>query len=287
MKIYILPVKEEFQPPTISVIYPPHNAGFKDAEEVYLAYLLANPDLLVDNPDAADWHYLPIFWTHWMVNHKFGTIHLERLQAEVSRVILDYKKTYTIHEYAEQPKVDIGGTVVFLGSRTSKDGIDIPLLCALHPVSDVPPEKKYLVSFVGAMETHPIRNEILEILKGRDDILIAGGGGTDYFVKIMEQSYIALCPRGYGGASYRFYEALQMGVVPLLIGDIDHRPFKNFLPWYKVSLYLRDTNNLKKLIDYYSKQDLVIMGDRTKRFYKEELADGNWCKYVLKELELL
>ena len=285
MKIYILPVKEEFQPSTISVVYPPHNKGFEDAEEVYLKYLYENKHLLTDNPDEAKWHYLPIFWTHWMVNHGFGTIDMNRLQVEVSHTIIDYSKTYTIHEYAEQPKVDVGGTIVFLGSRTSEDGIDIPLLCTPHPSPNASPEKKYLASFVGSMSTHPIRNEIFEKLKDRGDIFIAGGGDTNYFVDTMLSSYIALCPRGYGGASYRFYEAMQLGIVPFLIGDIDHRPFKSFLPWGEVSLYMKHAEDVEKLLDYYDKQELIIMGDRAKRFYKQELADGNWCKYVLMELE--
>lgn len=287
MKVYILPVKEEFQPSTISIVYPPHNKGFKDAEEVYLEYLYKSVDLLTDNPNDADWHYLPILWTHWMVNHKFGTIDLNKLQAEISRVILDYSKTYTIHEYAEQPKIDIGGMIVFLGSRTSNKGIDVPLLCALHPIQEIPSEKKYLASFVGSMTTHPIRDEVFEKLKYRDDVLVTGGGDINYFVDIMLSSYIALCPRGYGGASYRFYEAMQLGIVPFLIGDIDHRPFKSFLPWDEVSLYAKYVEDIERLIDYHSKQKLIVMGDKAKQFYKKEFVDGNWCKYILKELEKL
>lgn len=285
MKIYILPVKEEFQPPTISVVYPPHNEGFKDAEEVYLKYLYENKHLLTDNPDEARWHYLPILWTHWMVNHGFGTIDMDKLQAEISRTVIDYSKTYTIHEYAEQPKVDVREMIVFLGSRTSEDGIDIPLLCASHLLPDVPSEKKYLASFVGSMPTHPIRNEIYENLRHRDDIFIAGGGGTGYFVETMLSSYIALCPRGYGGASYRFYEAMQLGTVPFLIGDIDHRPFKRSLAWDEFSLYTKHVEDVEKLLDYYSKQELIVMGDRAKQLYKQEFVNGNWCKYVLMELE--
>jgi hypothetical protein len=284
MKIYILPVAKEFQPSTISVTYPSHNVGFKDAEELYLEYLNNHPNVLTSVPGEADWHCLPVFWTHWLVDHKFGTVDLHRLQAECRRVIIDDSKTFTIHEYAEQPKVDIGKTVAFLGSRTSPTGIDVPLLCAPHFFSPRP--KRYLASFVGNLKTHPIRREMEELFKSRSDVHIAGGGGTDYFVQMMLESYLALCPRGYGGASYRFYEAMQLGAVPLLIGNIDHRPFKEFLDWEAVSFFVHSVQEADEVLNW-DKGRLLIMGAAAKKLYDSELANGNWCKYVERVLEKL
>ena len=57
------------------------------------------------------------------------------------------------------------------------------------------------------------------------------------FAKEILQSEIALCPRGHGGDSFRFYEAMQLGVAPLFIGDIDTRPFKSQIDWNKCSFY--------------------------------------------------
>jgi hypothetical protein len=285
MKIYILPVSAEFQPPTIPVTYPAHNANFKDAEEIFLDYLrnqLGN--CIVSSPTSADWHYLPIYWTHWMVTNKFGKVNLDKLQNEVSRCLLDDSKTFTIHEYAEQPKVNVGQTLTFLGSRTSKGGVDIPLLCKRHrePTSR---EKKYLASFVGSMTTHPIREQIKQKLGTRSDVCIAGGGGTDYFVDMMGSSYIGLCPRGYGGASYRFYEAMDIGVVPYLIGDIDHRPFKKYISWDDFSLYSRDIGDLDYQLSKFSEEHLLFMGSKAKQVYETCFVNGQWCKYVISMLE--
>ncbi|MFA5396643.1 MAG: exostosin family protein [Methanogenium sp.] len=286
MKIYILPVKSEFQPSTISVTYPAHNKGFKDAEELFLSYLQNHHNLITPDPAEADWHYLPILWTHWLVNHKFGTVDLDKLQAEANRSIIDSSKTFTIYEYAEQPKINLGNTIVFLGSRTALDGLDIPLLCAKHPYR-YNENKVYKANFVGSLTTHPSRKEMLQKLAHRRDINIQGGGGTEAFVSMMLQSYIALCPRGYGGASYRFYEAMQLGCIPFLIGDIDHRPFKKFLDWSQVSFYTKSINEIERIIDEFDNEFLLQMGINAKSFYDTNLADGNWCKYILKELELL
>jgi hypothetical protein len=286
MKIYILPVKKEFQPPTISVIYPPHNKDFMDGEETFLDYLKDREDILTINPDEADWYYLPIFWTHWLVNHNFGNTGLDLLQAEVNRVLIDDSKTFTIYEYAEQPKVELGETISFLGSRTSPDGLDIPLLCRPHSTPQFS-SKKYLASFVGNISTHPIRQKLKDKLQYKPRVLIAGSGGSNYFTQIMVESYIALCPRGYGGASYRFYEAMQLGTIPFLIGDIDHRPFKKFLDWNRVSLYTNNITGVEVLLNSLNESTLLAKGMRAKRFYEEELANGNWCKYILKELDLI
>jgi hypothetical protein len=287
VKIYILPVKDEFQPPTIPVIYPSHNIGFKDAEETYLSYLKSHPEIITDNPMEADWYYLPVFWTHWLVSHNFGNKDLYKLQNECHRVLIDDNKTFTIYEYAEQPKVDIGKTTTFLGSRTSPNGLDIPLLCALHnPITSF--SKKYLASFVGSITTHPIRQEIKELLEKRDDVLIADSShGLNYFVSTLLESYIALCPRGYGGASYRFYEAMQLGTVPFLIGDIDHRPFKKYLDWDKISFYTNNITDVESIITSKNKEELLEMGIHAKKVYDEEFANGNWCKYITMELESL
>ncbi len=285
MKVYVLPVKPEFQPKTIPVIYPPHNKNFKDGEEVFFEYIQKCPDLITNNPNDADWHYLPIFWTHWMVSNKFGTINIHKLQQEVRRVIIDDKKTFTIYEYAEQPKVDIGKTIAFLGSRTSINGFDMPLLCSRHAFLEKP--KKYLASFAGSLTTHPIRNKIKEKLQSMQDVLFTSGGGTEYFVNMMLESYISLCPRGYGGASYRFYEAMDLGTVPFLIGDIDHRPFKNDINWNEISFYTSDLDEIIPIISKQNKEDLISMGKKAREVYNNQLANGNWCKYAIATLESL
>jgi len=220
-----------------------------------------------------------------MVSNKFGTINIHKLQQEVRRVIIDDKKTFTIYEYAEQPKVDIGKTIAFLGSRTSINGFDMPLLCSRHAFLEKP--KKYLASFAGSLTTHPIRNKIKEKLQSMQDVLFTSGGGTEYFVNMMLESYISLCPRGYGGASYRFYEAMDLGTVPFLIGDIDHRPFKNDINWNEISFYTSDLDEIIPIISKQNKEDLISMGKKAREVYNNQLANGNWCKYAIATLESL
>ena len=129
---------------------------------------------------------------------------------------------------------------------------------------------------------------MLENLKGRNDIFLADSeAGTERFVQAMLESYIALSPRGYGGDSFRFYEAMQLGTMPFFIGDLDTRPFKRFIDWDQVSLYAPDASNVNDIIESVSKERLMEMGKNASKLSAEKLAYQKWCAYALKELQFV
>lgn len=92
---------------------------------------------------------------------------------------------------------------------------------------------------------------------------------------------------GYGGSSFRFFEAMQLGIVPFLIGDIDTRPFKKFINWGKVSFYSNSVSDFTNVLNSSTKSDLLSMGKRAEMVWKEQLTYQKWCQYVIKELEEL
>jgi hypothetical protein len=98
-------------------------------------------------------------------------------------------------------------------------------------------------------------------------------------------SYVALCPRGTSCSSFRFFEALQFGVAPCLIGDQDVRPFKKFIPWDEISYYARDVDELDALLKNLDKAEALKKGKKARGYWKNELYYQDWCKYVLMELE--
>ena len=284
MKIYILPIAEKFQPGRQPFQYPRHNKDFGVEQDFHL-FLLKHADLVTNDPNLADWHYLPVYWTRWHLNHDFAKTGVIELQDEVQKVIIDPQKTFVICQYDDGPVVDVGGAVQFLASRKSGKGIDIPLLSSLHKRPFFVPAKKYLAFFVG-MKTHPIREALGKVLAHRSDtFFLFGNKGARFFVRKALQSYIALAPRGYGGGSFRLFEAMQLGVVPFLIGDLDTRPFKRFINWDEISLYTALPDDTERILDEVKKKDLTAMGYRAMNTYYNELSYQNWCKYVIKELE--
>jgi hypothetical protein len=286
MKIYILPVHPQFQPQSQPFRYPAHSEDY-GVEQDFLLYLQANQELLAPTPESADWHYLPIFWTRWHLNHDFGRTGLHELKQEVDRAIIDDSKTFTICQNDDGPIVDTGKTTLFLASRKSPYGVDIPLLCSPHQVPAIKPAKKYLASFIGNVKTHPIRREMVNHLVHRPDVYIYDGHlGASFFVEKVLESLIALCPRGYGGSSFRFYEVMQLGVVPFLIGDIDTRPFKKFILWDNVSLFTQSVSDVNRILCSLNQHELLTMGNYAAYLWSH-LTYQKWCPFVIRELEEL
>lgn len=285
MKIFILGINEVVRPVRQAFAYPRHNKDF-GVEQDFFKYLMSNRSLLVSRPEDADWHYLPVFWTRWHLNHNYGAEGIEDLQRHIDAAIIDDARTFSICQYGDGPLVNLGRTVQFLASRKTELGVDIPLLCNQHRRPWFKPTKRYLASFVGRLDTHPIRREMAATFQERTDVSIVDGDlGTRAFVKRVLQSYLALAPRGYGGSSFRFFEAMQLGVVPLLIGDIDTRPFRRFLPWEDASIYVKDVAQLSSVLNGLSKNELIEMGKRAAVMFRDHLTYQNWCPYVIRELQ--
>ena len=278
---------EEFQPPPLPNPYPQHNKIDFGIEQDFPIYLVQHPELVTDDPAAADWHYLPIWWTRYQVGHDFQRTDRAPLQAEVEKRTLDAARTFTIVDYSEGPYADMPEVTQFVTSNIGQNIIDVPLLCDPHPLPFILPKKRWLASFAGVIENrHPIREEMQRVFGGRHNFEIHGFNiGTNFFVNQMLESYVALAPRGYGCTSYRFYEALQLGVCPILISDVDNRPFKKWIDWDTCSAYAKTVGEVESLLENTPPEEWLRRGERAARAYREVLAYGQWCRYVLKELE--
>jgi hypothetical protein len=285
MKIYILGIDKILQPRHQEFAYPQHNKDY-GVEQDFLAFLMTHRSLLASSREESDWHYLPVYWTRWHLNHDYGRNCIEELQRYVDDVVIDDSRTFTVCQYDDGPLVNIGQTVQFLASRKTERGFDIPLLCNHHRMPFFKPKKKYLASFAGRLSTHLLREEMAAVLKERKDVIVHNGNiSTRDYVKMVLQSRLALAPRGYGGSSFRLFEAMQLGVAPVMIGDLDTRPFMQFLPWQEVSIFVNNMAELNAALDKNNEDELIKMGIRAAELYKNHLTYQKWCPYVIKVLQ--
>lgn len=294
MKINILPVDAILQTQKQVFRYPAHNRDY-GVEQDFLIWLKKQKTLLTNDPDEADWHYLPIYWTRWHINHHFAVNGegVSELQSAVDKAIIDDKKTFSISQFDGGTLVDLKRTILFTAARTTNEGIDIPILCSPHRKPPLSVRKKYVASFNGTFETHPLRLEMREKYKDSDHILVQGGLPTRFLKRWFwaknfnlntMASYIALCARGTSANSYRFFEAMQLGTAPCLIGDRDVRPFAKFIPWDEMSYYVSSVDELDDLLRTFDLHEALQKGKKAFYYWKNELFYQRWCKYVLMEL---
>lgn len=292
MKIHILPIHDELQPDHADFIWPNHNEDW-GVEQDFLCWLNQS-GMVTEDAGEADYSLLPIFWNRLYLNEggpgDEGLVHL--LSDGVTNAILEPERTFTICEYdvrARQPWLNLDGVTVFTANRELPDsGIDIPLLCSPHTLPEPMPPKQYLTSFIGHPDTHPLRREMIDALSDKPDCYVTSGNeGADFFVNLLASSYVALAPRGDGGQSFRFYEAMQVGTVPLLISDIDTRPFKRWLDWDCASFYVAECDLLYEALLVSPKDWYIQPGADAAHLWEEDLQYGKWCRYVIMELDNL
>ena len=71
------------------------------------------------------------------------------------------------------------------------------------------------------------------------------------FIKNMTDNKFIFCMRGVGNFSYRFYETLCFGRVPIVINTDTVLPLENIIDWDKHIIYINpeDVHNLPKIIE--------------------------------------
>lgn len=241
--IRIVECPENFLP-KMPVVYPPHQGWNPMIEERAYQYFSTNTEL------ESDYIYIPIHWTSWHINNNYG---------QNAQPLIDFcnelaekhpnEKFFTVVQYDGGTLVPIDNCRIFgsSGSFSSPIGNNsfydpIPLLCEPH--DGIPNEvKTNKIGFAG-LETHPIRTRMYEVLKdveGYEFFMNSyDPNRTIQFREILYNSVFALAPRGYGPASYRMYEAIQMQCIPIYLSDEFWLPFTDKIDWNKVCLLVSE-----------------------------------------------
>lgn len=231
----VLITNESVRPRMLSPTYPPYHKG-PFLEEYFFQrwYEECRP---------GHREYIDVFWTNVFCNCMFAGNPYEPVQDELNRA-LDPKKSYfTVSQFDDGPFEELpADTLIFSagGNRAKGKIIPIPLLCSPIPSNLIPERaERHLVSFVGSIDTHPIRREMCAHLEGRRDVVIdAKPWRVDVtmqsvvnFIELTRASKFALAPRGYGKSSFRLYEILQLGSVPVYVSDDHYLPWTDELQW--------------------------------------------------------
>jgi glycosyltransferase involved in cell wall biosynthesis len=275
--------------------YPPYHTGLY-LEEYFFEFYQRN----IDRFNKLKRKYIPIFWTNCYVNgvqEGWGDrVSMMDMQIEINK--LDPNDSYfTVCQHDDAPMNPIpANTIIFSagGNVTGSNVAPIPLICG--PLAEKEPkEKTILASFVGS-ETHDVRNKMIEAVKDESDFYIATKGWEqeikiDQFTDFVESSLkskFVLCPRGYGATSFRLYEAMQLGAVPVYVSDRFWLPWTHELNWHEfcVIVPVDDVQNLPQILRSIDDETHEKMQRKIKEIYTNYFTLEGTCGKILQLLEL-
>lgn len=221
-------------------------------------------DNFIKSNISSQYTYIPIQWTNYLVNKNYGK-NIDDLKTFLRNNLSHTEKYFTVVQYAGGTIVELENTLIFsLGGAfntkipKSSKVIPMPLIYNSDLKPDEEMEKKYLASYIGR-PTHKLREKLEKKLKNNNSLYIKNleSMNSEFtkkdqhrFQKIMSESYFSLCPRGYGPTSFRLYESLEMGVVPVYISDKHFLPFSEIVDWNDFSIILkpREITKLDKIL---------------------------------------
>lgn len=259
-------ISNKFRPTSI-IEYPPGNTHL--FEEYFFEEYSRGGDI-------SNRVYLPIYWTNYYISKNYGAGDLSDLQSILDQ--LDRSKRYfTIIQYDDNILNDLKDLNILIfcqgGYGRYKDTCYcIPLNCQLKPPTTTTKDKKIFASFVGTIKgRHVIREKLADLLASEEDYVISETVGYDKFMEIMEASTFSLCPRGYGQTSFRIYEALSVGSIPVYVYDEPLIPFADKFNFNEIGILVHesDIDSIDSILKSKSKNEIEILTSNGSRVFKE------------------
>lgn len=244
---------KNFRPSPTYPTYPPYHKGLY-LEDSFFEWFISNNVQL-------ERYYIPVFWT---------TCYIQNSQHGVQQILnnLDRSKKYfTISQHDDAIIEILPPDTICFNAGGNRSGIPIPLICS--PIELKPKlNKDIFCSFVGSI-THPIRYSIFNALKNNRKYYFSNKNWTlsvdksdfEKFVEITSRSVFCLCPRGYGKSSFRLYESMQLGAIPVYVYDDKWIPFEDAIDWSKFSvlIHVSDINNIDSILSSYTNDKISEM----------------------------
>lgn len=230
--------------------------------------------------------YIPIFWTSIYCNNEPYNIQgvLNRYNRE--------GKYFTVCQHDDAPRETLPlDTLVFSagGNVINDQTIPIPLVCSLIPNPEINKEKDYFCSFVGS-NTHPIREQLLQKYKNNTKFAFVCGqwkpqvssDNYNIFKTITQRSRFTLCPRGYGRTSFRLYEAMQLGSVPVYVSDYHYLPYTDRINWNDIAVLIKPNEipHMQDILENISDEKWQFMREKINRLYHQYFSLDGVCSQI-------
>jgi len=235
-----------------------------------------------ENPEGIKRKLLPIAWSAYYKAYKNDSIRMAELQRLIYSLDRN-EKYFTICNYTDGILSDISmiDIVVYAGAKYKPEYFPIPLI---HDSQDILIEgsaKSKLFSFIGS-NTNDIRVKLKD--QYPDDVKL--GFDRQEFIKQINTSTFTLCPRGKSENTFRIFEALMCGSIPVYISDVFVEPFNIPFESYGVKLTPENINLISDIFKSEAiTQSAKALAENNKDIYEHFFTYEGCYDNILKTLK--
>lgn len=273
-------IPDFYRPDAKYATYPPYHTGLY-LEEYFYEYAKGK---------KFNREYIPIFWTNIYCNNAPCNI-----QAILDRLPGD-QKYFCVMQHDNAPLERMPRDVKMFSSgahfNTADYYIPLPSICSKIKDPDLSKARNIFCSFIGT-NTHPIRIKLNDKLKHNKnyEILLNYTDPQNMntylkFKDITERSIFTLCPRGYGKSSFRLYEAMQLGSIPVYVSDAHYLPWTDELDWDNLAVLVKENeiDNIDEILKSISGYKIEKILKYTQSIYDQYFTLDGVCKNIEKRI---
>jgi len=276
----LIEIFSNYRPSPSYPTYPPYHQGLY-LEDYFFKWF-------VENNIETERFYIPVFWTTCYVENTYHGLQ------DVLKTLDPSLKYFTVAQHDDAIREVLPPDTISFNAGGNGGGIPIPLICS--PIPEV--YKKNLVrdifcSFVGSI-THPIRvmmcNELVTnekyVIKAKNHTSSVSSNDFLNFLNITNRSIFSLAPRGYGRSSFRLYEIMQLGSIPVFIYDHKWCPFEDEIDWseFSVLIHIKDIKDIDKILSNYSPEKIKQMQDNMYKYWSNNFTMESVCKKIIDKI---
>lgn len=245
--------------------------------------------------------YIPVFWTEIQISKRYDETLITMVKTKDNDFLwtlwdllrdLPSEKTYfTVVQHDDGVVFSSKPANLITFGMGGIGNIPIPLTYDENLIIEtyITSKKTIFCSFVGSL-TNQVREKMVKVLENKPDVFIVTNEWTNnieednqtLYLKVMGKSRFTLAPRGYGKTSFRLYEALRMGSIPIYIYDEMWLPYQDIINWSKMAVLVRtdEMDGLYERLQNISDDEITSMTDYYKTYSHLFSYDG-MCEYIL------
>jgi hypothetical protein len=259
--------------------YPPYHEG-KDLEDFFIDFYFSHKEEF----DNTGYEFIPVKWTAIYNIHGYLS---DPLQDELNSLDKN-KKYFTVSQHDDAPHHQLpSNTINFSAGGNIPNTVPIPLICSKIKNKPENLKRDIFCSFVGSVcqnfggiseLAHKLRMHMLEVLINDSKYILKPKHWSPnikedrqkLFLDITSKSKFCLCPRGYGATSFRLYEAMQLGSIPVYIYHKEpFLPFKDKLDWDNLTVMVEysEVHKIDSILNSISEEKYQQMLKYTSEIY--------------------